>query len=438
MKKTLATLVLAALTAANAWTASVTLSVEMEQPVLEAGRTQRTFLKVGLKGATVSVGERAPLNIALVIDRSGSMQGERIEYAKRAALFAVSLLSPRDYVSLVTYESGVEILWAAAPAVNKEHLNQLIRNIEPAGSTALYAGVATGAAQLERYLNKNFVNRVILLSDGLANVGPESPHALGELGRRLGRQGISVTTIGLGLGYNEDLMTRLAAASDGNHAFVEDPRDLTAIFQREFRDAMAVAAGDVELRIRTNGAVRPLRVLGREGDIVGNEVFFRLNQVYGGQEKYVLVEVEVPVGQAGRTLPIATVDLSYNDMVTRRNVNDQGGVAARFSANQQEVRSSVAADVVRAVAEQKTVEASAEAIRLRDEGDVAAAQEVLKVLNQDLSVLGAIAPAAAPALQRLQEENMAASESLADDEAYDRTRKAERERAYQYQNQMQE
>ncbi len=438
MKKTVFVLVLMANSLAAIFPAALDLSVTLEQPILEAGKSQRTYLKVGLKGGSISQNDRPPLNLALVIDRSGSMDGEKMSQAREAALFALELLGERDFVSLVTYESEVEVLWSASPAVNKAQIARLIRGIHPAGSTALYSGVSVGAEQLRKHFSRNNVNRVILISDGLANVGPGSPHALGELGRTLGRDGISVTTIGLGLGYNEDLMTRLASTSDGNHAFVENPRDLVSIFQREFRDAMAVSAGDVELRIRTAGGVRPIRILGRDGTVSGNEVFLRLNQVYGGQEKYVLIEVEIPAGSVGRAMPIANVQVTYNDMIARRRIDDQGSVSANFSSDTSTARGSIVADVVRAVAEQKTVEASTEALRLRDEGNVVQAQEVLKVLNEDLVELQQAAPSAAPALGRLQVENAATAESLGDDEDYDRVRKSERERAYQYQNQMME
>ena len=113
------------------------------------------------------------------------------------------------------------------------------------------------------------MNRVILLSDGQANVGPKSATELGELGMSLGKEGISVTTIGLGAGYNEDLMANLAGYSDGNHAFVENAEDLVRIFNYEFGDVLSVVAQDLVIRIQLMDGVRPMRLLGRDGEILG-------------------------------------------------------------------------------------------------------------------------------------------------------------------------
>src|SRR5690606_7337943 len=117
--------------------------------------------------------------------------------------------------------------------------------------------------------DRRFVNRVILLSDGLANVGPSSPEELGRLGTALVRDGISVTTIGLGLGFNEDLMTRLARCSDGNTYFVEHSGDLPGIFASELGDVLNVVARQVTIEIEFPSGVRPLNFVGRDGMIRG-------------------------------------------------------------------------------------------------------------------------------------------------------------------------
>src|SRR5205085_8842601 len=122
-------------------------------------------------------------------------------------------------------------------------LEEAICSIEAGGNTALHGGVSRGAAEIRRHLDDgHYVNRIILLSDGLANVGPSTPEELGRLGTSLMKEGISVTTIGLGLGFNEDLMTRLAQRSDGNTYFVESSADLPRIFAAELGDVLNVVA----------------------------------------------------------------------------------------------------------------------------------------------------------------------------------------------------
>jgi Ca-activated chloride channel family protein len=251
----------------------VRLGVGLVNPVVLAGSRQRSYLRVSLTGyAPELVAKRPPANVAIVLDRSGSMQGEKIAQAREAALVALDMLDERDVLSVVTYDDTVSVLIPATRVQDRRWIANAIRRIEPGGRTALFAGVSRGAAELRKFLHEERVNRVILLSDGLANIGPDSPGALGELGASLRKEGMSVTTIGLGLGYNEDLMVRLAASSDGNHAFVESTEDLVRIFAAEFRDILNVVAREVTVEIRCRGAVLPVRVLGRDADVVGQNV----------------------------------------------------------------------------------------------------------------------------------------------------------------------
>lgn len=374
-----------ALSASGLMAQEVTLTASLETPVLLAGQPHRTFLKIGVQGFEwTRNGDRAPLNVALVLDRSGSMEGEKLERAKEAARYAVGLLGNRDILSLVTYESEVQVLLPATRIGDRRRILQLIDTIETDGSTALFAGVTQGARELRKFLSREQVNRVILLSDGLANVGPSRPGELAELGSSLRREGISVSTIGLGLDFNEDLMTRLAQSSDGNHAFVQEPRDLVRIFDFEFKDALSVVARDVEVRIQCAPGIRPLRLLNREGEIRGQTITLSLNQVYSLQEKYFLVEVEVPSLRPGSSQPVAEVETGYFNLRTGRTASRTATAQVTGTTNLQDQLRSRNKDVAEAVALQKNVEAGEEAIRLRDAGQIQAAKEVLTQAAADL------------------------------------------------------
>src|SRR5687768_6825098 len=286
-----ASLVLPTKTFASASTAPVRLRVDVDRSVLPADVAETAVIKIGLDGIRPSRREwRPPVNIALVIDRSGSMSGDKIMKAREAALEAVRRLSPDDIVALVAYDTGVQTLVPAQRVGDGRRLEQAIRGIEAGGNTALYGGVTRGAAEVRRHMeDRRFVNRVILLSDGLANVGPSSPEDLGRFGASLVKEGISVTTIGLGLGFNEDLMTRLAQRSDGNTYFVEHSSDLPRIFAAELGDVLNVVARRIIIEIEFPAGVRPMKFIGRDGMIRGQRAEFSLNQLYGGQEKFALV-----------------------------------------------------------------------------------------------------------------------------------------------------
>jgi Ca-activated chloride channel family protein len=251
----------------------VELKVAVSHPVLLAGQKQTAYLKVGLTGVPLAVAEkRAPVNVALVLDRSGSMSGDKIRRAKEAAILAIHQLGPDDIVSVVAYNHGVTVLVPATKVSDRHVIYSAIDRLHADGTTALFAGVSKGAHEVRKFLSEDRVNRVILLSDGLANVGPSSPQALAALGASLIKEGISVTTIGLGLGYNEDLMFQLAHASEGNHVFVESSAHLARIFTREFGDLLSVVANEVEVEITCAEGIRPVRVLGRAADISGQRV----------------------------------------------------------------------------------------------------------------------------------------------------------------------
>jgi len=269
----------------------VGVDVQLGQSVLPTAKSGKVYLRLSIKGAPVKASERrTPVNVALVLDRSGSMKGERLAAAKDAAAMALQRLAPEDLVGLVAYNHSVDVLQKAERLGGDHALKQKIDRLEADGRTALYAGVVAGGEEVKRHLAANRVNRVILLSDGLANVGPSSPRELGELGRELGSKGISVTTIGLGLDYNEDLMQRLAAASDGNHAFVEKASDLVSIFNAEFGDALSITAQDIDITIECRIGFKPVRVLGREAAIEGNRIRMKLNQLQGANERYIVTD----------------------------------------------------------------------------------------------------------------------------------------------------
>ena len=159
MKKALVAILLCLSGAALAPAAELKLSVEMERPVLRAGARQVTYLKVGLTGFEWRKdAERPPLNVALVLDRSGSMEGEKLERAKAAAKMAVGFLSPRDVLSNVTYESEVDVLLPATRVSDKRRIARAIDGIESAGNTALFAGVSKGAHELRKFLGRDMVN----------------------------------------------------------------------------------------------------------------------------------------------------------------------------------------------------------------------------------------------------------------------------------------
>lgn len=360
-------------------TEQVKLEVALGTPVLLAEQKQTAHLKITLRGLPLEKTiQRTPVNVAIVLDRSGSMSGQKIRQAKKAAIMAIDYLDSQDILSVVSYDDRIDVLVPATKISDKVNIAAAIQRLTARGSTALFAGVSRGADELRKFLEKNRVNRIILLSDGIANVGPSSPQELGRLGAKLLKEGISVTTLGLGLGYNEDLMTQLANNSDGNHAFIEKATDLARIFKLEFGDLLSVVAQNVEVTIKCADGIQPIRILGREGKIQGQQVSTYLNQLYGNQEKYILLEVEVPASAADTQRNIASIEVNYTNMATKRSERVAKVSTVEFTLSSQKVEDSVDKETMVSTVEQIAVEKNKAAVELRDKGRIKEAEKLLK------------------------------------------------------------
>jgi Ca-activated chloride channel family protein len=231
-------------------------------------------------------------------------------------------------------------------------------------------------------------------------------------------------------------MTQLALASDGNHAFVEEPDDLVRIFNEEFGDVLAAVGGDVEIIIECPTGFEPVRVLGREAKIEGNKVILKMNQLYAKQEKYALIEVKVDEQQASGEASAATVEVNYTDLKSKSRRSITGDAKLKFSSSDDEIEAGLNKIVHAAVTTQIATERSEKAVSLRDSGNI---KEAKKLLEENAAYLAeeaeSLPPAAAAPLQDLSKRNMTDAENLNDGD-WDRTRKGMR--AHQYKNKVQQ
>ena len=425
------TALMALMAAVPAQATQVALDVALSSASALANTQQTAYLRVAMSGREFQdMTRRPPINVAIVLDKSGSMQGEKLARAKEAAIMVIERLRQDDIISVVAYDSQVVVLVPATKVSDQAGISAAIRNLQAGSATALFAGVSKGAAEVRKFLNRERVNRVILLSDGLANEGPSSPGALAELGASLNREGISVTTIGLGLDYNEDLMAALARESDGNHMFAEKAQDLAATFEREFGDLLAVVAKDISVTIKCEPGVRPVRALGREASISGGTVYAGFNQIYGGQTRYVLLEVELTPGSAGSRSPVAQVDVSFLDMASSINRALQNTVMVSATDSKEQVKADENREVMTAVVYQISTERNELAMRLRDEGKV---EEGKQVLRENLDYLQSNELTDAP---WYQENVQQLGEMDRDEEEWRRTRKSMIKGQYEIKQQM--
>ncbi len=252
-----------------------------------------------------------PLNLALVIDRSGSMAGEKIYQAKRAASELLGRLSDFDRIAIVHYGSDVRVFTStqATPGA-RAAMQRFIDSITEEGGTNIEAGLNAGRLELARHFTPNGINRLILMSDGQPTEGATEPNALLQVVRTMHRSGISVSAIGVGLDFNEDLMARFANVGAGGYAFLSDPARMGEVFEKDFDRASRTIARRVALRIRRAPGVAadwvsPVATAAVEGDLV-----VELPDFAEGETQRVLVTWRVAPGAVGAQLGLGNVEIS--------------------------------------------------------------------------------------------------------------------------------
>ncbi len=373
--------------ASYAWSGDgVRIDARLDHSLLRANAPTTAFLKVGLNPGSVRIEEERPaVSLAIVIDRSGSMSGEKIETAKQAVIQAIGRLRDGDRVALISYSQDARIEIPLERVGDVENAIYRISNIRSGGNTAIYSAVNLAASQLRREEDRNAFRRILLLSDGLANVGPSDPVDFSRLGRALMREGISVSTVGLGMDYNEDLMAGLSMASEGNTYFAENYRDLPRIFDSEMRDTTTVIARNVRVRIECEEGFAPKRFLGREGTIKGNAAVFEIPQLFAEQEKYGLLELEVAAHREADSAPVAKVLVEYWSQEREEEVAGSDVARVGFVVDEEKAAASVDMDVQRGVVANRIAAVKEEAIALADAGQVEQATVRIQSLNHELA-----------------------------------------------------
>jgi Ca-activated chloride channel family protein len=236
-----------------------TLNVQFDRQIVARGRTETRFVTVDLTMPTVTTSERKPLDLAVVIDNSGSMSGDKIANARKAAHHLVDALGPDDRFSLVVFDSTANVLVPPTVATDRKALHTSIDRIREAGGTNLYAGLDVG---LNGLTGEGRIPRLILLSDGQTNEGITDPY---EIARRAGlafEHGVGISTVGLGIDFNEDLLLSLARAGGGSYDFVSEPSQLASVFADELDRSTSLAGRQAVIDLDLGPGVEGVEVFG--------------------------------------------------------------------------------------------------------------------------------------------------------------------------------
>lgn len=339
-----------------------------------------------LAGDKVGASSAVPMNLGIVIDRSGSMKGDRIANAMNAAVAAVERMRDGDSVTVVSFDTRADVVVppTRVGADTRSSIEAAIRSIRLGGDTCISCGLEEGMKQLAfTSLGGDRINRMILLSDGATNAGIRDMTGLRSMAGRMHERGVSISTIGVDVDFDEKIMAAIASEANGRHYFVANASGLPAVFSQEFDDLLASVAKEAELTIELAPGVEAKELFDRSFRREGNKIVVPFGTFSAKQAKTVLLKLSVPTDREG-TEPVADVKLTYRDVVKRTDAESKGSLALDVRGDggeQKELDPFVAARIERS----RTASTLTEANRLFESGRAGEARARLATRKAELA-----------------------------------------------------
>lgn len=377
-------------------TSTLAVDARLGHARLAADRTEETYLLVNIRGDQSARGRDVRRHLAIVIDRSGSMEGKKMASAIEAARGAVRRLGDRDFVSVIDYSSGASVLVPPSEVSGaRDRTLRAVAELSAGGQTCISCALDESRAVLRE--RSGFVNRVLLLSDGEATTGVQDLEGMRRVAAAVRAAGATVTTIGIGVDYNERMMASIARETNGRHHFAENPGALASIFDQELSGLEHAVAREARLEFELAPGVEIVDVFGTSFEREGSVVVVPLGSFAAGEERTVLAKVRVAPGASGER-SVATARVRYEDLSSGNRAVSEGRLVAVFTTDGS--RSRLDPIVEERVERSSTVTTLDDANQLFKTGDAAGAR---RTVGSKLSALRAgrgAAIAAAPAAKR--------------------------------------
>jgi Ca-activated chloride channel homolog len=362
------------------------LRIDHELLAVEREHTVHCMLELTAPAAPGSA-RRARLRIALVIDRSGSMAGPKLETAKACAAYLARRLRPDDELSIVAYDDEVRLVHGLSPVRDAIGGREMaIPTIGPGGQTNLSGGWLKGVEQLRGTPGGTGPKKVLLLSDGLANVGVTDAAELAKMAQGATDEGVGTTTIGFGDGFDEDLMTAMADAGSGNAYFAAGVDEAPGIFAQEFEGLASIVAQNLSVEIRPSEDVSVVEVLNDyRSTAVAGGVQIEVGDSYGEERRRIVFALQVPRLQALGPASVADVVVRYVSIGDSVAAHEMHVPVLVNLVSADEADTAVPdARVVEEVVILKGARAQDEARRLAKDGDLDAAGELLRKTAREI------------------------------------------------------
>jgi Ca-activated chloride channel homolog len=348
------------------------------------------WVQIGLQAKSAQPEEIAPLNLALVVDCSGSMAAaDKMPFVKQSLRVFAQGLAANDRIAFVCYDDTARVIRPSTEVGDGGWIDQAIAQLGPGGSTNLYAGLMAGLEEVSRHFDTRQNDAVIILSDGIANVGVVDPAEIAAAARSYTERGIHLSTIGLGSDFNDTLLSELAKQGQGAYHFIDSGEEMDKVFRRDALGLMAKVATDVSVTLRPEEGVQLLGVTGQQSAPPPGPVTIPMRDMGVADSEVLLARVRLTgrEGNAAR-FPLA-VELRYTDAKT--------GQPQTLSARTQVVVSRLDAydplvdqEVLRNVTIQRSAEGLKEIARLYNAQCYGEAYTLAAQLERDLRRVAAI------------------------------------------------
>lgn len=366
---------------------TVELNAALGHGAVLDGSAEPNYARFHIKARSVESKGRMPVSIAVALDRSGSMSGEKLSQAKTAVSRLIDNLDPSDRFALVIYDDNAEVLYPTSPLTegHRAAMRRVVASVEAGGATNLSAGLERAATQARQgAVGSEAVARVLLVSDGLANRGLTVPSQLADLARRYRTSNVTVSTIGVGADFDHRVMSDLAENGAGQYHYLDEPEKLAAVFAEELRQAVATVARDVSLFVKLAPGVRVAEVYGFAHRVAADGlVSVPIPDLHSQAGWQVIMKLEGGSAR-GATMPLAEARLVYTDLVRDRanQVAAAEPLVATVTSSPEQVREQENATVMVEVVRMEGALAAQRASEMLEQGRNQDAARVLAQAQQ--------------------------------------------------------
>lgn len=364
----------------------VTLSHSWNRRYLPCGGAEKVYLLMELRGAgeAIKPSNRAPINVGLVLDRSGSMSGQPLANSLKACQFVTEQMSGGDLLSMVAFDDEVNTVFAPERVTHKDLMKKRIAAIEPRGSTNLSGGLIQGAQNVAGARQEGMVNRVLLLSDGHANEGITDREKLARIAREYRSMGVGISTLGVGNGFDEELMEAIADGGGGNFYYIEKPDDIPDIFAKELQGVLSVLAQNLRMKLTPSETARITNIYGYQTVEKNGSLELGLGDIYDQEVKSILIEMSFFAHAVGNR-PGLELELEYVDVTEAvQPCSLKIAIMAEFTNDLDLLNLQGNAAVEKQVKITETAVAIEKAMEAFDHGDMEVGKSMLQAQADDL------------------------------------------------------